>query len=397
MLDKIEDAIKDIQNGQMVIVVDDENRENEGDLVCAAENANYSNINKMTKLAKGLICVPMSAQRAAQLKLSPMVDVNTDANGTAFTVSVDAYEGTTTGISVGERLKTIHDLANADKKAADFRRPGHLFPLIAREGGVLVRDGHTEAAVDLAKLAGLSPVGVICEILNDDGTMARLPQLQTFAKEHDLKIISIEDLIHFRQERAKNLAPTATSALPTQISDFNISVFTADDGKEHVALVKGDVSGQKDVLIRIHSECLTGDVFSSLRCDCGEQLDAAMRQIDSEGAGMILYLRQEGRGIGLANKIKAYTLQEQGYDTLEANHQLGFPTDMRDYDMAVTMLKHFGIESIRLISNNPLKIKALSDNNITISDIVQLQTPTNEHNAHYLRTKKEKMNHSLKM
>lgn len=398
MLDRIEDAIEDIRNGKPIIVVDDENRENEGDILMAAENASYEAINFMATHARGLTCVPMTLERAKALNLTQMVGENTDPKGTAFTVSVDSVEGTTTGISVADRLKTIVDLADNSKRAWDFQRPGHIFPLVAKDGGVLVRDGHTEAAVDFARLAGLQPVGVICEILKDDGSMARLPDLKIFAKKHDLKLVSIEDLIKYRKEHDVLFKEHARAKMPTIAGSFDIVAFDNElDGKEHIALVKGDIVGKEDVLIRIHSECFTGDILGSKRCDCGLQLQTAMKRIEEEGEGIVLYLRQEGRGIGLLNKIKAYDLQDKGYDTVEANEQLGFGADLRDYAVASQMLKALGVKSVRLMTNNFRKVDGLRKYGIEVNQRKGIEVPHYDETKRYLQTKKEKLGHELEL
>lgn len=398
MLDRIEDAIEDIRNGIPIIVVDDEDRENEGDILMAAENCTYEAVNFMATHARGLTCVPMTEERARFLNLGQMTANNTDPKGTAFTISVDSVEGTTTGISVADRLKTILDLGDDEKRAWDFQRPGHIFPLVAKDGGVLVRDGHTEAAVDFAKLAGLAPVGVICEILKDDGTMARLPDLKIFAKEHKLKLVSIEDLIKYRKKHDLLLTEQARAKMPTEAGTFDIVAFDNQlDGKEHIALVKGNIKDKEDVLIRIHSECFTGDILGSKRCDCGLQLQTAMKNIEGEGEGAILYLRQEGRGIGLLNKIKAYDLQDSGLDTVEANEHLGFGADLRDYAVASQMLKALGVKSVRLMTNNFRKVDGLRSYGIKVNQRESIEVPHNEENKKYLTTKKEKLGHKLKL
>lgn len=396
MLSKIEDALEDIKNGKPIIVVDDENRENEGDLFVAAERANYDAINLMATEARGLTCVPMSQEWAERLQLIPMTAVNTDAKCTAFTVSVDYKYGTTTGISIGDRLTTILHLADSSSKAEDFTKPGHIFPLTAKDRGVLEREGHTEATVDLCRIAGLKPVAVICEILKPDGTMARMDDLEVFAKEKDLKIISIEDLVKYRKKNDELVKVEVKAQMPTAFGSFSIIGFDNQlDGKEHIALVKGDVRGKENVLVRVHSECFTGDILGSKRCDCGEQLHSAMRKIDREGEGIVLYLRQEGRGIGLINKLKAYKLQEEGLDTLDANLHLGFAGDLRDYGIAAQMLHALGVQSIRLLTNNPAKLEGLEEYGVKITGREEIEIDHNEVNEHYLLTKQLRMRHML--
>ena len=398
MIYKIEDVLEDIKNGIPLIIVDDENRENEGDLFVAAEKATYESINLMATYARGLTCTPMSTEYAIRLNLDPMTARNTDAKCTAFTVSVDAKEGTTTGISIADRLTTIKKLADINSVASDFTRPGHIFPLIAKDNGVLEREGHTEATVDLCKICGLAPVSVICEILKDDGTMARMDDLEIFAKKHNLKIITIADLIKYRKKTEQLMKIDVVANMPTDSGTFKIVGFdNLIDGKEHIALVKGDVAGKENVTVRIHSECFTGDILGSLRCDCGSQLKTAMRRIDRLGEGVILYLRQEGRGIGLLNKLRAYNLQEEGMDTLDANLHLGFGADMRDYAVAAQMLKALGVKSIKLLTNNPLKINGLEEYGIPVVEREEIEIEHNKVNKVYLKTKKERMGHLLKI
>ncbi|MBP6062720.1 MAG: bifunctional 3,4-dihydroxy-2-butanone-4-phosphate synthase/GTP cyclohydrolase II [Fusobacteriaceae bacterium] len=398
MFHTIEEALEDLKCGKLIVVVDNEKRENEGDLIGVAENITYDSINFMTKEGRGLICVPMCEKRGRELNFSQMVHNNTDAHGTAFTVSVDSLEGTTTGISVSDRLKTIKDIAVFAKHESEFRRPGHIFPLIAKKNGVLEREGHTEAAVDLAKLAGFAPIGVICEILKEDGEMARVPDLVGYCEKHNLKMITIEALVEYRKRVELQTVIAAEAVLPTKYGDFRIIGFENPyDKKEHVALVKGDVFGKENVLTRVHSECLTGDVLGSLKCDCGGQLDEALSKINQHGSGILLYLRQEGRGIGLINKIRAYKLQQEGADTVDANLELGFEEDLRDYYIASQMLKALGVKSVELMTNNHRKINGLKKYGVQVSNRISIEQESNDINYKYLKTKKERLNHMLKL
>lgn len=394
-LNTIEEVLQDMRQGKPVIIVDDENRENEGDVVIAAQFASQETINFMVKEARGIVCTPMRREALAHLDIGPMVTHNTDNHETAFTVSVDHVD-TTTGVSPAERAYTMQKLIDPASKPEDFRRPGHVFPLIYKEGGVLIRNGHTEASLDLCRLAGLKEAAVICEITKDDGSMSRLPDLLAFAQKHDLKIASIADLQDYRKIHEPLIELGAKAGLPTCFGDFQILVFKNSlDDKEHLAIVKGNVKGKKDVLLRIHSECLTGDVFGSKRCDCGEQLHNALHRIEDQGEGVVIYMRQEGRGIGLTNKIKAYALQEEGLDTVEANEKLGFPADMREYHLAAQIIRYLGIESIRLMTNNPAKTHGLEDLGINISNREPIVIEANDVNKDYLHTKAVKMGHQL--
>lgn len=393
----IKEAIEDIKQGRMVIVCDDENRENEGDFVVAAEKITPEDINFMAKYGRGLICMPCLGERLDELEIPAMIANNTNAHETAFTVSIGAKNKISTGISASDRAATILAVVDPDTKPSDISMPGHIFPLRAKKGGVLERTGHTEAAVDLAELAGLFPAGVICEIMNEDGTMARLPQLEKVAQRFNLKIITVADLIKYRRRTEKLVKKVVEIKLPTRFGEFKgIAYESLVDNECHIALIKGDVAGKKNVLVRVHSECLTGDVFHSLRCDCGNQLEVALQKIEKEREGVFLYIiGQEGRGVGLINKLKAYALQEKGKDTVEANECLGFPPDLRDYGIGAQVLVDLGLTTIRLMTNNPTKIVGLEGYGLKITERVSLEIiPTNE-NIEYLRTKKEKLNHLL--
>ncbi|MBN1521556.1 MAG: bifunctional 3,4-dihydroxy-2-butanone-4-phosphate synthase/GTP cyclohydrolase II [Candidatus Aureabacteria bacterium] len=392
----IEDILKEYKEGKIIIVVDDEDRENEGDLVCSAEAITPEKVNFMAKYGRGLICVPMEHMRLKKLGIEEMVHSPTDALHTAFTVSVDAAKGTTTGISTYDRSLTIKKLIDSDSKADDFVKPGHVFPLIAREGGVLKRAGHTEAAVDLSRISGLSPAGVICEIMNDDGTMSRLKDLVPFAQKHGLKICTIVQLIEYRRQKEKLVEKIIETNLPTDFGEFRLFLYkTLTDTDIHLALVMGDIIRGGPVLVRVHSECLTGDVLRSRRCDCGKQLQEAMMMISDEKRGVLLYMRQEGRGIGLRNKILAYHLQDKGLDTVEANHRLGFKADLRNYGIGAQILRDLGLHEIRLITNNPKKIIGLEGYGLRIAERVKMPVHINQSNLNYLKTKKEKLGHFI--
>ncbi len=393
----IEEVIADLKAGKMVIVVDDEDRENEGDLVASAERITPEMVNFMARHGCGMICTPLAPEVAKRLELPPMVERNRDSFRTDFSVTVEAAEGVTTGISAADRAKTIRVLGDETSIAEDLVRPGHIQPVIAKPGGVLRRAGHTEAAVDLVRMAGCSPIGVICEILNEDGTMARRPDLQRYADKHGLRICTIEALINYRREREKLVEKEQVVNLPTDFGDFALHMFrsTVDEDEIHLALVRGEIDPDKPVLVRVHSECLTGDVFASRRCDCGPQLHDAMKRISDEGSGVLLYMRQEGRGIGLAAKIHAYKLQEEGYDTVEANKKLGYPGDLRDYGIGAQILYELGVRSIRLMTNNPKKVVGLQGHRLRIVEQVPIRQEPNPHNERYLETKKERLGHFL--
>ena len=394
MFNTIEETIEAMKNGEMVIIVDDEDRENEGDLIMAAEKVTPEAINFMAKNGRGLICLPATGEKLDELRLCPMTTGSTAHLSTAYTISIDAKDKTSTGISAFDRALTIKTFIDSESKPEDFMKPGHVFPLRAREGGVLVRAGHTEAAVDLAKIAGLYPASVICEIMNDDGTMARVPDLLEFAEKHGLKIATVADLIQYRGKTEKLVKRVASAQLPTKFGEFTIYAYETEvDNDVHVALTKGELNGDEPTLVRVHSKCLTGDTFHSLRCDCGEQLEQAMRMINEEGKGVLVYMNQEGRGIGLDNKMRAYMLQDDGLDTVEANEQLGFKPDLRDYGIGAQILADLGLHKIRLMTNNPRKIAALAGHGLEVVERVPIEIPPNETNFQYLQTKQKKLGH----
>ncbi len=392
----VDEAIAEIKTGKIVIVVDDNDRENEGDFVCAAEFVDAGVINFLARYGRGIICAPLTTSRAKDLGLELMVESNTSLHETPFTVSVDYIHGTSTGVSASDRAVTVRAFADANTKPADLARPGHIFPLRALEGGVLRRAGHTEAVVDLCKLAGLYPAGVLCEIMNDDGTMARVPELMRIAKQFTLKIITVKDLIEYRLTREKLVKRIVSTKLPTIYGEFQLYLYKSEtDNKEHIALVKGDIEPSKPVLVRVHSECLTGDLFGSLRCDCNEQLIAAIRMVERAGVGIVLYMRQEGRGIGLINKLKAYKLQDDGLDTVEANEKLGFRPDLRDYGIGAQILRDLGVSKMKLLTNNPKKVVGLHGYGLDIVERIPLEMDPNEVNERYLKTKRDKMGHLI--
>ena len=396
MLNTIEEALEDIRRGRGVIVVDDEDRENEGDFIAAAEAVTPEMIAFMLKRTSGIICVPLTEQRARELDLPMMVEINTARHGTPFTVSVDYLKGTSTGVSAEDRARTIFALTEPTSLPKDFARPGHIFPLRAVEEGVLRRAGHTEAAVDLARMAGFKPIGILCEMVNEDGNMARMPELLKIAKETGMKIISVQDLIAYRMHSEKLMKKIVEVTLPTEYGDFKLHLYENKvDKKEHIALTKGDIANGEPVLVRVHSECFTGDTLGSMRCDCQDQLHAAMMMVEAEGRGVVVYMRQEGRGIGLANKLRAYKLQEEGADTVEANEKLGFKADLRDYGLGAQLLADLGVKKMRLMTNNPKKVVGLSSYGLEIVERVPIEIPANMKNAGYLETKRQKLGHLL--
>ena len=396
MISSVPEIIEELRQGRLVILVDDEDRENEGDLVCAAEKVTPEIINFMARYGRGLICMPMTHERIEQLHVPPMTTDNQSHFQTAFHVSIGAAHGITTGISAADRANTVLAAVAPNAKPTDLVRPGHVFPLRAREGGVLVRSGHTEGAVDLARLAGFQPAGVICEIMNEDGTMARLPELEKIAEQHGLKIGTIKSLIEYRRRHEKSVRRAAETVLPTEHGEFKLIVYENDiDNRQHLALVKGEITPEAEPLVRVHSECLTGDVLHSLRCDCGKQLDRALAMINEHGCGVLVYMRQEGRGIGLVNKIKAYALQDAGMDTVEANQHLGFQPDPREYGLGAQILNDVGVRKMKLLTNNPIKRKGIEGYGLTVTGRVPLVIPPNEYNQKYLNTKRDKMGHLL--
>jgi 3,4-dihydroxy 2-butanone 4-phosphate synthase/GTP cyclohydrolase II len=392
----VDEALDDLRQGKLLIVVDDEDRENEGDFVAAAEMVTPEIINFLVKEGRGVVCAPLTVERAAELDLRPMVEANTSLHETPFAVSVDYVHGTTTGVSAQDRAATVRAFTDREVKPSDFARPGHVFPLIASKGGVLRRAGHTEAVVDICRLAGMYPAGVLCEILHDDGSMARLPELAALGKRYKLKMISVRSLIEYRMRREKLVRLVETTRLPSRFGEFTLHVYQSEtDQRSHLALVKGEITPDVPVLVRVHSECLTGDVFGSLRCDCNEQLVSAMATIEREGRGVLVYMRQEGRGIGLLNKIRAYKLQDQGFDTVEANEQLGFRADLRDYGIGAQILRDVGVGKMRLMTNNPRKVVGLSAYGLEIVERIPLEIHPNDHNERYLAAKRDKLGHLI--